>query len=381
MPWLCLFTLTVKAKRIDLKNLTITIFICFNLINLSAVSKVLDILVPNDRVSINQNKIIIIGKTDAQIVDFFLNGKLYDNILVVDSFFHKQIDFGYGLHEIKIIPVYSGKPDSNTVFPTVEVMYAPLIERKYKRLYPDYSFHSQEVSPICLKCHEVDFENFNEVDDSKTCMSCHISLRDTFNKHTKAENKTCFLCHELSSNLKAIVDEQTQSKNPCYKCHEDKMKSFKQEYVHGPIAGGSCLICHAHHGSEYEHILNLPEDRLCFECHEDVEKQVNATVVHKPFIEGKCGGCHDPHSTNNEWVLKASSEMICLSCHAIEGDLREHNHPFNVTPKKELQNNLELTSDGKLECLTCHNPHSSKQPYMLKTDKNIICLGCHLDLL
>ncbi len=367
--------------RIELKHILLTIIISFNLLNFAEASELLEILAPNNRISINQNKIIIVGKTDAQIVDIFLNGKLYDNILVKDSFFHKQINFGYGLHEIKLIPAYSGKSSSETKYSIVEVMYAPLIERKYKRLYPNYSFHSQEVDQSCLACHEIDFANLNKVDDSKTCTSCHISLKDNFDKHTKADDKTCFLCHELSSNLKAVVDEQTQSKNPCFKCHEDKIKSFDKEYVHGPIAGGSCLICHSHHGSENEHILNLPEDMLCFECHEDVEKQVNATVVHKPFIEGNCGGCHDPHSTNNEWILKADSEIICLSCHKVEGDLKDHSHPFNVAPKKELSSNLQLSQEGKLECLTCHNPHSSKQPFMLKSDNNLICLGCHMDLL
>ena len=366
-----------------MKYLALTIIFFFSLFDLTEASNSLEVFVPDDRVSVNKNNIMLVGRTDAKIVDIFLNGKVFDNIIVKDGFFHKQIDFGYGLHEVKIIPAYSGQSSSETDFSTVEIMYAPFIDRKYKRLYPDYSYHSREVNPVCLNCHELNYESLNEVDDTKTCLGCHIALKDTFNKHTKGDNKTCFMCHELGSSLIAIIDEQNKFKNPCYKCHDDKIKTFDQEYVHGPIAGGSCMICHSMHGSKYAHNLNSPEDMLCFECHEDVEEQVNVLVVHKPFIDGNCGGCHDPHSTNNEWILKKSSEEICLSCHDPEDDLKNHNHPFNVEPKKKksLDNDLILTSDGKLECLTCHNPHSSKKPYMLKTDDNAICVGCHSDIL
>jgi predicted CXXCH cytochrome family protein len=108
---------------------------------------------------------------------------------------------------------------------------------------------------------------------------------------------------------------------------------------------------------------------------------MNDLVVHKPFIDGQCGGCHDPHATNNEWVLKKSSEEICLNCHKPDTDLLNHRHPYNTKPKKKLASDLKLTPDGLLECLSCHNPHSSKQPHMLKTEMDAICIGCHMDLL
>lgn len=381
--------------RLDVKYFILTIIVFLNLVNITKASdssdssnsldfsNSLEIFAPDKRVCTNKNNMMIVGKTDAKIVDIFLNGKLIDNKLVVDGFFHHQIEFGYGLHEVKIIPVYSEKSNSDTDFSTIEIMYAPMIDRKYKRLYPDYSYHSNEVDPVCLTCHKLNFANLNEVDDSNTCLDCHISLKESFSKHTQGNNKTCLMCHQLSSNLKAIIDEQNKEKNPCYKCHDDKIKSFDREYVHGPIAGGSCMICHSMHGSKNEHHLNFPESMLCFECHDDVEEQINLLTVHKPFMEGNCVGCHDPHSTNNEWILKKSSEEICLACHDPKSDLKDHKHPFNVEPKKKkvLNDNLILTSDGKLECLTCHNPHSSRRPFMLKTNKDATCLGCHNDLL
>jgi len=364
-----------------LNYLVLTTIVCLSLGSMSAASPDLEILVPDSRVCVNHGHVMIVGKTEATIVDIILDAASYASIPVIDSFFHKQVEFGYGLHEIKIIPVYSGISTSITDTATIEVIYAPKVNFEFKTLYPDYWFHIRELDPVCLDCHDVNYADLDKVEGTESCLSCHVSLRDNFIKHTKGEDETCFLCHDLGADLVAVIDEQTESKNPCFKCHQDKIKSFDQEYVHGPVAGGSCLICHASHGSDNEHLLNLPEDMLCFECHSDVEKQVKALVVHQPFIEGKCGECHDPHSTNNEWILKVKSEAVCLSCHDPEGDLKEHEHPFAVKPKRKLQNHLELTSDGRLECLTCHNAHSSDQTHMVKSDSNLICLGCHMDLL
>lgn len=348
---------------------------------MSEASGDLEILVPESRVCVSHGHITIIGKTDAAIVDIILDATSYASIPVIEGFFHKQIDFGYGLHEIKLIPVYSGISLSITDTATVEVIYAPKVNFEFKTLYPDYWYHRQEIDPVCLQCHEVNYADLDNAAGTRSCLNCHVSLRENFNKHTKGEDETCFLCHDLNSDLVAVFNASTTSENPCFKCHEDKIKSFDQEYVHGPVAGGSCIICHASHGSENEHMLNLPEDMLCFECHSDVEKQVNALVVHKPFLEGKCGGCHDPHSTNNEWILKQKSETVCMSCHDPEGDLKTHAHPFDVAPKRKLQDHLRLTSDGRLECLTCHNAHSSDQTHMVKSESHVICLGCHMDLL
>lgn len=359
----------------------LTTIVCLSLGGIAEASGDLEILVPESRVCVSHGHITIIGKTDAAIVDIILDATSYASIPVIEGFFHKQIDFGYGLHEIKLIPVYSGISFSITDTVTVEVIYAPKVNFEFKTLYPDYWYHRQEIDPVCLQCHEVNYADLDKATGTRSCLNCHVSLRDNFNKHTEGEDETCFLCHDLDSDLVAVIDARTTSENPCFKCHQDKIKSFDQEYVHGPVAGGSCIICHASHGSENDHMLNLPEDMLCFECHSDVEKQVNAVVVHKPFLEGKCGGCHDPHSTNNEWILKQKSETVCMSCHDPEGDLKTHKHPFDVVPKRKLQDHLRLTSDGRLECLTCHYAHSSDQSHMVKSESNVICLGCHMDML
>ncbi len=102
-------------------------------------------------------------------------------------------------------------------------------------------------------------------------------------------------------------------------------------------------------------------------------------IQHKPFLKGKCGQCHDPHSTNHKWVLVKNSQEICVPCHMPDGELKYHNHPFNVKPKRRLLSPLELTDSGQLECLSCHNPHATETKHLLRTSQGHSCLGCHPD--
>jgi predicted CXXCH cytochrome family protein len=103
-------------------------------------------------------------------------------------------------------------------------------------------------------------------------------------------------------------------------------------------------------------------------------------IQHSPFDRGLCGSCHDPHATNNKWNLVKSSETVCMGCHAdVNGDMDGHDHPFNVKPKHRLVADLELSSSGRLECLSCHNPHASSVSHLLRTNKKFTCSGCHSD--
>ena len=41
---------------------------------------------------------------------------------------------------------------------------------------------------------------------------------------------------------------------------------------------------------------------------------------------------------------------------------------------------LKLSEDGKLECLTCHEPHAAGAGYLLRSNRANVCLGCHPDI-
>jgi len=340
-----------------------------------------ELISPPEHSSTTSGTIHVVGRTTAPLIEVSLNGVRFMQKIVKDSVFHEQVDFGYGINEINIRPVFSGMEDSVAMGRTVEVMYAPIMDRQYSSLYPSYEFHDETPKTLCLRCHKGGSSADLEEAGTLSCLVCHQNLREKFRKHTKFENASCLTCHDLDHDLSASGGENVLASNLCFRCHEDKIGRFGQSYVHGPVAGGNCTICHSPHGSQYEKNLNSPSQILCYTCHDDVEDQLNKKVVHPPFERGWCVKCHDPHSTNNKWVLTKSSETLCLKCHEEQGTLKIHKHPYNVRPKDKKKVNLELTQDGKLECLSCHNPHSTNVSHLLKTNQEFTCIGCHTDLL
>lgn len=340
----------------------------------------LNILTPPRYASTHHNQLTVVGTTSASIVEVYLNGRKFGDYSVQDTFFHVPLTFGYGLNEISITPVYSGIVETAANSVHLEILCGPESVGHLHRIYPELTFHGQEIEADCQGCHiRIDTEQAQGKEGSY-CASCHGRLGHESGMASKMADKDCALCHTTDgdSNSERIIRKPTHQK--CYSCHPDKIKSFNQEYVHGPVAGGSCTVCHDPHGSTFESSLKNAKEILCFSCHKFTKEFKNLPVQHPPFATGKCVRCHDPHSTANKWILVKSSEIVCLECHDPEGDGMEfHNHPYNVKPKKPLTRNLELSQKGRLECLSCHNPHATDSEHLLRITQKFTCMGCHED--
>lgn len=325
----------------------------------------LEVLTPPAQVSVKTAYLHVVGRTSATQVRIDLNGTEVSVVKVKDSIFHYHLMYGYGLNEVRVTALALDSPETGGESVTLEIMYSPNVSRKFQRLYPKYVFHDAEARSDCVRCHDCDCEDLSEVSDAATCLDCHHDFKEHFEKHTEADDQLCITCHQLDRNL-SLSMTSGGIQNPCFRCHKDKIGQFAQKYIHGPVAGGSCTICHDPHGSRYENNLKLPEPVLCITCHEAIEDEMQLDVVHRPFADGKCTACHDAHSTNNESVLIKCSEEVCLECHLEQGTLQKHQHPYNVAPSKALEDKLRLTEDGTLECLSCHEPHSTNSPHLLK---------------
>lgn len=186
-----------------------------------------------------------------------------------------------------------------------------------------------------------------------------------------------------------------------------------------PLTEGkaSCVTCHS-----FE-VLCAPEkppvsslrgapyaDRtaFCFRCHDD--KQYERLNPHHQLDEAgrivteKCLYCHvkkpdETRATLSSVKLIGGMEMLCRGCHNL-GEAHPAGKPHYVKPdleyllrmrqiEKQYGIILPLGEDGRITCITCHNPHDAGViPKPLPAAKgagenlrhrlpNVLCAECH----
>ena len=347
----------------------------------------LEIIVPGPQTSTTSPRVSIVGRTDASQVTVSLNGNLVATKAVTDSIFHCKVWLPFGLNKVTVEAVSLPAADSLQVDPpgdsfpgslasVLEILCGPRISRDYEKIYQASSFHSTKVHEACLGCHDGQMESQNGGEDAAWCLSCHSGIREKFKTHQTKDEKVCTNCHRMNADLTKERTGIYTDMNPCFLCHKDKIGEFAQDYIHGPVAGGTCTVCHDPHGSEFDANLRSPVPVLCLFCHTSMDEMVDP-VQHKPFRDGKCVICHDAHATGNRWVLTKSSGELCLDCHREDVVPGNHRHPIDRKPNNRLETNLTLTDRGRLECLSCHHPHTGKASYLLRSDGLNGCIGCH----
>lgn len=362
-----------------MKRIGAVIMLALGLPFLGSGVSALELLTPSTSISTHTNHLVLVGTTSAPIVEVYINDNKLGDYPVRDSIFHVPITYGYGLNEIRVSAVNSGVVETTDHSIEIEVLCGPAKVGHLHLLFPEYVYHQSEGEALCFGCHNQELSLSSNTTAVSYCRSCHRTAQGS-QQHSKMADKDCKLCHlqEGDTTDRHIIRKPSSGK--CFSCHKDKIESFNQKYVHGPVAGGACVVCHDPHGSKYEHSLNNAEEILCFGCHEFTKEFTTMPVQHPPFATGRCGRCHDPHATANRWVLVKSSETVCLECHDPDGEgLQNHNHPYNVKPVRPLTEDLKLSSKGRLECLSCHNPHATHSEHLLRINQKYTCIGCHSD--
>lgn len=93
-----------------------------------------------------------------------------------------------------------------------------------------------------------------------------------------------------------------------------------------------------------------------------------------PEIKMACSACHGSHNTNvPEPLLVKPLSALCLGCH--QDRTAPNEHVVDVVPKTKVQG-LPL-KDGKMTCVTCHDPHKNVNGKMLRLPQKDLCLRCH----
>jgi predicted CXXCH cytochrome family protein len=114
-----------------------------------------------------------------------------------------------------------------------------------------------------------------------------------YREHGPYAAKACEGCHiRGSNNLVVPINEL------CFQCHT---LDLKKKYLHGPLAGGGCKVCHEPHGSRYAFLLVAESREFCLYCHS--KKDILRNPVHEG-VQEQCTACHDAHGADNRYLLK-----------------------------------------------------------------------------
>ena len=219
------------------------------------------------------------------------------------------------------------------------------------------------------------------------CLDCHEDYIKTFakTKHAryfkiklgKSLAESCESCHgpasahvaepDFDKKRSTIVSFKTiapaQKNQICLQCHERQITLHWKGSVH-EMANVSCDKCHYVMGRKSKRRLFIKEDskKACFTCHKDKRARMLRSA-HMPLREGKmsCASCHNPHGSLAPSLLReASLNQTCYVCH------QEKRGPmlFEHAPVRE-------------DCSNCHDSHGSNHLSMLKLKPPYLCQACH----
>jgi DmsE family decaheme c-type cytochrome len=230
---------------------------------------------------------------------------------------------------------------------------------------------------------------------SDACKTCHAPLFNQFfrNPHYQSissgkespENTGCESCHGPG---KAHIDAHggkatiiafseigpEKTLNACLRCHSQTLSRANIRRSIHTQADVVCTNCHSVHNSKSpKFLLAKKQTELCYTCHASVKAQFSMPFKHR-VNEGAmdCTDCHNPHGAfAASWRMGSRPHMVdqkegneepCLKCHA------DKRGPF-------VYEHASVRVDG---CETCHMPHGSSNPKMLKRPTIFtVCLECH----
>lgn len=167
-----------------------------------------------------------------------------------------------------------------------------------------------------------------------------------------------------------------QQQKTCIECHSKEVKEYsRRKTVHAPVASENCESCHRRHGVVGLLRLTSEDPQLCLSCHEGPGGEATETpapaaarktrgggpvMAHPPGENLECGTCHDPHGSSQPHLLRAEDPEMCFTCHASA----DHE-------------GLSGHRKAGVGCLTCHDPHGEGKTGTLRSSADELCVSCH----
>lgn len=238
------------------------------------------------------------------------------------------------------------------------------------------SIHDMDPSVVCRQCH-----------DGTRRLNPGIWDRETFN-HPLEHSSELSLPEDLRLTEQGDLD--------CFSCHAMHRPDGETEDDTGPVEleegePESILVACEHcHQALLDGALEQPRQSHAvgktLPWSADREALASLTTIVDDRVE--CRTCHRPHGALSDKLLVVpadSSSALCQGCHKREVN-NASGHPFDEEPSEDMaavlaDNGVVLTTDGRLDCLSCHAPHDNASAPLLRFPGGPLgaCEVCHQD--
>ena len=291
----------------------------------------------------------------------------------------------------------------------------------------EFDYHLTKATPaLCIDCHDPKDAGLIKAHQGQpfgtaNCVQCHDPHQSSQAKlmqkftHPPFESKSCDTCHAPAKDGKVVLT-QSDSKAICVTCHSEQAEKIEKAKVQHPVAQGECIACHNPHAGTTPGFLQPDPVSACLACHSEQADQMKKAHLHQPAFKQGCATCHEPHGSDNAHLLRAKDvNTLCLECHGPDSkpqkmesehvltifngqvklpeDYYQKNrvvilpikyglgHPLLGHPVQNVMDPADATKvKTQINCLTCHQPHSSAQPGLLVKDQAnnmAFCDTCH----
>ena len=205
-------------------------------------------------------------------------------------------------------------------------------------------YHDPFLKKNCGSCHNQQQMGKLVAEEPELCFQCHDRNIESHSvKHGPAGAGFCTSCHQphQSQSRKLLLAE---GNSLCFTCHSDNL--FQESKIHQSMKGrDKCVDCHNPHSSENIFML---QDGTCNKCHN--EKNNEYSFLHGPVAGNYCSVCHETHASENEDLLINAGLDLCINCHS--------SATLFMNPEHQGENNED--------CMACHNPHGGENKFLLK---------------
>jgi predicted CXXCH cytochrome family protein len=286
-------------------------------------------------------------------------------------------------------------------------------------------FHLAKKTPeMCIECHDPKDEALAKAHQNQPfaktdCLSCHDpheskspKLMQTFVHDVFS---SCDTCHNAPKDGKVVLT-QAKSNDLCVTCHSEQAETIAKAKVSHAGAQGDCIDCHSPHAGKSRELLKPDPVNVCLPCHDPVATDLKKAHPHEPAVVEGCQTCHLAHGGDDPKLLRASDpNKLCLECHGPDAErpVNEKEKTFTLfngkvtlpqsylskltilpikyglghpTEQHPISNLMDVKDPTKVKtqmnCLTCHQAHSSAKPGLLVKDQANnyeFCKSCHVN--